>query len=89
MSLLKWVVKNNSTGQYKVLSPSGKIPIGVFDFAINECYKFIKQAEHEGKHIPSHRRANLVAACLAHLQVKKIIHFYVILKIANTTKLQV
>ncbi|XP_018580241.1 tubulin glycylase 3A-like, partial [Anoplophora glabripennis] len=47
MSLLKWVVKNSDTGEYKVLSQSGKIPIEVFDFAINECYKFIKKAQHE------------------------------------------
>ncbi|KAJ8920802.1 hypothetical protein NQ315_004943, partial [Exocentrus adspersus] len=47
ISLLKWVVQNDTTGKFKVLSPSGKIPIEVFDFAVNECYKFIKKAQHD------------------------------------------
>ncbi|KAG5877281.1 hypothetical protein JTB14_021416 [Gonioctena quinquepunctata] len=47
MSLLKWVKIVNTTGQCKIMSPSGKIPLSVFDFAINECYKLIKRAKHE------------------------------------------
>ncbi|XP_074031075.1 tubulin glycylase 3A isoform X2 [Leptinotarsa decemlineata] len=47
MSLLKWVKTNHTTGQCKILSPYGKIPLTVFDFAINECYKFIKKKNHE------------------------------------------
>jgi tubulin monoglycylase TTLL3/8 len=47
MSLLKWVVKINVTRECKLLSPSGKIPLETFDFALNECCKFIKKARHE------------------------------------------
>lgn len=48
MSLLKWVIRNSNTGEVKILSPSGKIPVEVFDFAVTECYKYIKKAQHEG-----------------------------------------
>ncbi|XP_044266820.1 tubulin glycylase 3B-like isoform X2 [Tribolium madens] len=47
MSLLKWVVKVNMTKESKLLSPSGKIPLETFDFALNECCKFIKKGRHE------------------------------------------
>ncbi|CAH1183139.1 unnamed protein product [Phaedon cochleariae] len=47
MSMIKWVKMNSETQLCKILSTSGKIPLRVFDFAINECYKFIKKAKHE------------------------------------------
>lgn len=47
MALLKWVVKNSVSKECKVLSPSGKIPLEVYDFAFNECCKFLKKLKHE------------------------------------------
>lgn len=49
MSLLKWVQTNSVTRQCKIISHSGKISLGVFDFAVSECYKLIKKAENLGK----------------------------------------
>ncbi|KAJ8931435.1 hypothetical protein NQ314_015652 [Rhamnusium bicolor] len=47
MSLLKWVVNNSIAQNCKVISPEGKIPLSVFDFAVNECLKFIKKTIYE------------------------------------------
>ncbi|KAJ8954422.1 hypothetical protein NQ318_011097, partial [Aromia moschata] len=47
MSLLKWIIKNSMTHECKLMSASGKIPLSVFNFAINECYKFIKKSRKE------------------------------------------
>ncbi|KAJ8979032.1 hypothetical protein NQ317_003135 [Molorchus minor] len=47
MSLLKWIMKNSISHESKIISPSGKIAISVFNFAINECYKFIKKSRKE------------------------------------------
>nr|CAI5856602.1 unnamed protein product [Callosobruchus analis] len=47
MSMLKWVKINSESGQCKIMSPAGKIPIKIFDFAVTECYKFIKRSKHE------------------------------------------
>ncbi|XP_056645474.1 tubulin glycylase 3B-like [Diorhabda sublineata] len=47
MSLLKWIKTANDTKQCRIMSTSGKIPLTYFDFAINECYKFIKKAVHQ------------------------------------------
>lgn len=52
MSLLKWVVFNSNSGQCKIISPSGKIPITVFNFAVNECYKYIKKAQRLNPKLP-------------------------------------
>ncbi|XP_019868067.1 tubulin glycylase 3B isoform X2 [Aethina tumida] len=46
ISLIKWVVKTHESGEQKILSPSGKISINMFDFAVAECYKFIKRKKH-------------------------------------------
>ncbi|CAG9767548.1 unnamed protein product [Ceutorhynchus assimilis] len=46
-ALLKWVVRNNDTGGSKIVSNTGKIPMKTFDFAIAECYKFIKKHKHQ------------------------------------------
>nr|CAH7718358.1 unnamed protein product [Callosobruchus chinensis] len=48
MSMLKWVKINSESKQCKIMSPAGKIPIKIFDFAVTECYKFIKRSKHEG-----------------------------------------
>ncbi|XP_050309335.1 tubulin monoglycylase TTLL3-like [Anthonomus grandis grandis] len=47
VSLLKWVIKNNITGECKIISDTGKIPMKAFHFAVAECYKFIKQQTHQ------------------------------------------
>uniref|UniRef100_A0AAR5PL66 Tubulin glycylase 3A-like n=1 Tax=Dendroctonus ponderosae TaxID=77166 RepID=A0AAR5PL66_DENPD len=47
ISLLKWVVKTNITGECRIVSETGKIPMKIFDFAIAECYKFIKKEKHQ------------------------------------------
>ncbi|KAL1490488.1 hypothetical protein ABEB36_013173 [Hypothenemus hampei] len=47
ISLLKLVVKNNITGESKIVSETGKISMKVFDFAVSECYKFIKIVKHK------------------------------------------
>ncbi|CAG9826383.1 unnamed protein product [Diabrotica balteata] len=47
MSLLKWVQITKETGQCRIISSSGKVPIKILDFAVNECYKFIKKSVHE------------------------------------------
>ncbi|RZC31981.1 tubulin glycylase 3A-like, partial [Asbolus verrucosus] len=54
MSLLKWIVKTNITRECKLISPSGKVPLEAFEFALNECCKFIKRCKHEDidTHIP-------------------------------------
>lgn len=49
MSLLKWVKSNSETRQCKIISPSGKISLEIFAFAIKECYKLIKKIENGGK----------------------------------------
>ncbi|KAF7274999.1 hypothetical protein GWI33_012283 [Rhynchophorus ferrugineus] len=47
ISLLKWLVKTNITGETKVVSYTGQIPLKYFYFAITECYKFIKRLKHQ------------------------------------------
>ncbi|XP_030761414.1 tubulin glycylase 3A-like [Sitophilus oryzae] len=47
MSLLKWIVKNNVTGECKIASSTGKIPMSYFDFALTECYKYVKREKHQ------------------------------------------
>lgn len=49
MSLIKWVKTNSETRQCKIISPSGKISLNVFDFAVTECYKLIKKSGKAGK----------------------------------------
>lgn len=46
-SLLKWIIHTYNQGKVKLISPSGKIPMQTFHFAIEECMKRIKKAKHE------------------------------------------
>lgn len=47
ISLLKWIVTTNTQKKMKLISDSGKIPIEAFHFAVEECVKVIKKANHE------------------------------------------
>lgn len=74
MSLLKWVVKVNMTKEMKLLSPSGKIPLETFDFALNECCKFIKKCRHEDIDVQIHEaKENEWAQFLEYFY--KIVHY--------------
>lgn len=47
MCLLKWIVRTGDTKESKLVSGSGKVPLEVFEFAVNECCKLIKRGNHE------------------------------------------
>lgn len=47
ISLLKWIVSTSKQRKGRLISESGKIPLGTFQFAIEECVKVIKKAKHE------------------------------------------
>lgn len=47
MSLIKWIIITHESNNSKLISSTGKVPISIFHFAVNECTKFIQKCKHE------------------------------------------
>ncbi|CAH1991743.1 unnamed protein product [Acanthoscelides obtectus] len=79
MSMLKWVKINSDSGQVKIVSPAGKIPVKIFDFAVMECYKFIKKSRHEDIDFD-------IEEALSHEWSEFLEHFYKLVHVGNHFK---
>ncbi|CAH1104570.1 unnamed protein product [Psylliodes chrysocephalus] len=81
MSLLKWVKSRCEVQHAKLMNTTGKVPLRMFDFAINECYKFLKRARHEDID-------QEIKDALSHEWNEFLEYFYKIVHVGNLFKLE-
>ncbi|KAK9888858.1 hypothetical protein WA026_001079 [Henosepilachna vigintioctopunctata] len=80
ISLLKWVMRSHETNDCKIVSSSGKVPLEVFQFAVNECCKLIIEANNEDIDQPLKQASD-------HEWNQFLEYYYKILHIGNHFKL--
>ncbi|XP_045472076.1 tubulin glycylase 3B-like isoform X2 [Harmonia axyridis] len=79
MSLLKWIIKSHETKECKIISFSGKIPLEAFQFACNECYKLVIEANNQDIDQP-------IKDAMDHEWSQFLEYYYKILHIGNHFK---
>ncbi|CAH1141105.1 unnamed protein product [Phyllotreta striolata] len=81
MALLKWTKSRYEIQKAKLMNANGKVPLRIFDFAINECYKYLKRARHEDID-------QEIKDALSHEWNEYLEYFYKLVHVGNQFKLE-